>query len=116
MTPIFYSGYISSTQNPEQQYETDRPHADGYTQAACVRDTQELMTACEAEGYLRETCLPWMPARIVRITHDVYEWMWGVWIVGPDTDISPAQPTENFYEELRRAQNYVQDCLLSETV
>lgn len=116
MTPIFYSGYISSTQNPPQQYEMDRPRIDGVSQVAWIRDTHEPMTACEAEGYLREACLPWMPARIVRITHDTHAWMWGVWIVGPDTEPSSAEPRENLYEELRRAQNYVHDCLLSEMV
>ena len=116
MTPIFYSGYISSTQNPEHQYEKARPFVKGVSQCACVRDRHEPMTACEAEGYLRETCLPWMPARIVRIAHDSYAWMWGVWIVGPNTDPSDAEPRENLLVELRRAQNYVRDCLVSEMV
>lgn len=120
MIPTFYTGYISSTQNPEQQYEVARPCVNGTTQVSCVRETCAPMTASEAEGYLREACVPWMPARIVRLAdtgRPSKTWMWGVWIVGPDTDMLLArEPSENRLVEVRRAQNYAQDMLLSDEV
>lgn len=120
MDPTFYSGYISASQVPEQAYEVARPRivvegAGLVTQIACVRETLDPMTPCEAEGYLRETCLPWMFARIVPLTEG-RGWMWGVYLAAPSTDVPPAEPRENIYDELRRAQNYVQDIVLSEEV
>lgn len=91
MYPTFYYGYVKKGETLEEAYERDRPriYVDGFgyvTQPTLQIVDTGKMSRIEALQFLHSAAITFMPAKAVPLedNNGNVDWMWGVWLAGPD--------------------------------
>jgi hypothetical protein len=113
MYPTFYYGCVKKGETLEEAYERDRPHVivSGFghvSQPSIQKVDTDKMSRMEAITFLHREALVCMPAKAVAIedNKDDIEWMWGVWLTGPDDlfveGTEPAVWSQHMIDNARR--------------